>query len=952
MSVRSFYWKSGVAHRILVSFFFAALIPITILGFFSYKQVEEQLHVQLSTALHKNCKNYALGLLDRIANAESALKLLSINAKNQSGSTKQDSLGPDSHLAQPFQQWVFDGVQNNWVPLSGARNPAPILTDDDKLQIESGKTLLIASDTADFHGKTMWLALHQPGDRKENAILLAELKPDYLWEAENQEPNLLWVLDNTGRMLFSSDRDVAFAVDKAYLLRAASGQLAWHAGSASYLGAFWRLPVRSITASPDIIIVQAQPRELAFGAIAQFSAIYPPVIGLSVLIVAYLSLRLIAKNLRPLELLKTATQHVSKGDLAYRLDIKSRDEFEAVADSFNHMTRQLRSQFDILAAMAEIDRHILSSLDAEDIVETALTRLPGILNCDFIAIARIDPTTYRMSDIQARYEGQSLVCENDQTNLPLHAVLELLEFQTSVVETGLEGKYASLFQLFKLTGDWRFLLVPVIVNGGLASVIGLGYRNPHPLPQETLIAARNFGDRIAVALSNAAWEEKLYQQAHYDALTGLPNRLVLHDRLAQEIARAKRDGSQLAVIFADLDRFKNVNDSLGHATGDELLVKVSHLFTGCVRETDLVVRLGGDEFVVVITDLRTHINPMMLVTAVAEKILGALKQTLIIAGHPMSFTASLGIAVFPRDGDNVEDLLKNADAAMYHAKNQGRDNFRYYSSELNASALENIKLEHELRNAISNGEMLVYYQPKVDLSGDIVGAEALIRWQHTSLGMISPAKFIPIAEQSGLIVEIGEWVLEQTCLFIKSCIQGGVKPVRISVNLSVVEFKRPELVAKIAWILSKTGVDPQYIELELTESVAIGEAKTCIDRMNDLKGLGLKLSMDDFGTGFSSLSYLKELPLDVLKIDQAFMRQLETEKNSQAIVKAILALANGLGMETVAEGVETLSQLEFLKNNECGIFQGYLFSRPITNVDFMKLMVEKAIKRKMSDISD
>jgi diguanylate cyclase (GGDEF)-like protein len=418
---------------------------------------------------------------------------------------------------------------------------------------------------------------------------------------------------------------------------------------------------------------------------------------------------------------------------------------------------------------------------------------------------------------------------------------------------------------------------------------------------------------------------------------------VLNDRLSQELARVRRDETQFAVFFIDLDRFKNVNDSLGHAAGDDLLVQVSQIFVKSVRETDLVVRLSGDEFVIVITDLHQNANPMLIITAMAEKILNSLKQTLVVAGHPMTFTASIGVAVYPGDADNVQDLLKNADAALYHAKDQGRANFRFYSSELNATALENMQLEYDLRQAIGAGDLIVYYQPKVDSAGGVVGAEALLRWQHAELGMVSPAKFIPIAEQSGLIVEIGEWVLEQTCLFIRSCKEQGITPVRISVNLSMIEFNRPELVGKVVEILSRTGVEAKYIELELTESVAIGEAKTCISRMNDLKALGLKLSMDDFGTGFSSLSYLKELPLDVLKIDQSFIRQLGSETNSEAIVKAILALAGGLGMQTVAEGVENNSQVEFLTNHECSVFQGFLFHRPIPAHEFMKLLIEKAI---------
>ena len=363
-------------------------------------------------------------------------------------------------------------------------------------------------------------------------------------------------------------------------------------------------------------------------------------------------------------------------------------------------------------------------------------------------------------------------------------ILGLLEMQDGLIETSLNGKLSDFLQTFGDIGGWQFLVVPVVVDGTLASMICLGYKAANPIPPESRSAARNFGDRIAVALSNAAWEEKLYQQAHYDTLTGLPNRLVLNDRLAQEVARAKRDGSELAVCFIDLDRFKAVNDSLGHAAGDELLVQVARIFGNCVRETDLVVRIGGDEFVVVISDLHNHHNPMALVSAIAEKILASLNQTFVVAGHPMTFTASLGIAVFPRDANTIQDLLKNADAAMYHAKDEGRANFRFYSPELNAAALENIKLEQKLRGALARKELLVYYQPKVDLHRQIVGAEALIRWQHAELGLISPTQFIPIAEQTGLIVEIGQWVLEQACLWVKACQHQGLEPVCVSVNLS------------------------------------------------------------------------------------------------------------------------------------------------------------------------
>jgi EAL domain-containing protein (putative c-di-GMP-specific phosphodiesterase class I) len=298
--------------------------------------------------------------------------------------------------------------------------------------------------------------------------------------------------------------------------------------------------------------------------------------------------------------------------------------------------------------------------------------------------------------------------------------------------------------------------------------------------------------------------------------------------------------------------------------------------------------------------------------------------------------------MFPNDADNAQDLLKNADTAMYHAKSEGRDNFKFYAHKLNETALENITLEHELSKSIANNELIVYYQPKVDVTGHIVGAEALIRWQHPKLGMVSPGKFIPLAEQTGLIVEIGYWVFEQACHWVNFCHTKSAGHFRVSVNLSAIQFKHPDLVTNIAAIMAKTGVNPKCIELELTESVTIGNTENSILRMNQLKELGLTLAMDDFGTGFSSLSYLKKLPLDVLKIDQSFVRPLESESKSQAIAQAIITLASGLNMDVIAEGVETKAQLDLLKQHNCHLFQGFLFSRPIPPEEFLPLLLSNS----------
>ena len=931
-----------VVRRITVSFILAALIPIGIVGFLSFQQVRELFRDQSSNAMQQNCKDYATSLIDRLNLAESTLRLVGGQVEISSGGYRLIDLDKRHNLINHFAGLAVIAPNGTKTELLKGYGQIPEISDRKLQVIGLDKPHIKTVTGLGAELSQLWIAINLVENHPESGVLLGKIKADYLWDRDSIRSNDIWVINNDGQLLFASISEFNLPPEaKAQIFKTNSGRFVTNEGGQPYLGAYWKIPMKGMFYASDFIVVLAQPESLAFESIQQFVSIYPPLIVLAILVVAFFITRLIVKYLSPLGQLKAATLKIADGDFHTQVNVNSHDEFEALADSFNEMTRRLRGQFEIMATMAEIDRHILSSLNADDIVETALNRLPTILFCDLISIAKVDPETYRVSNIHTRRGGQAIETTAEPLKLGLQDILDLLASQDSVIEIeSARGKFSAYLQVLGNLVNWRYLIVPIVVNGTLSSMICAGYKASKPIPPEALSAARNFGDRIAVALSNAAWEEKLYQQAHYDALTGLPNRLVLNDRLAQELVRARRDKNQVAVIFIDLDRFKNINDSLGHSAGDELLVQVSQAFVNCVRETDLVVRLGGDEFVMVLPELNSNASPVALVTSIAEKILSSLRKTYIVAGQPMTFTASLGIAMFPGDADTSQDLLKNADAAMYHAKGLGRANFQFYSSELNATALENIKLEHELRNAISKEELVVHYQPKVNLSGKIVGAEALVRWQHKELGMVSPATFIPIAEQSGFIVDIGEWVLAQACLLINSIIAQNLEPIRVSINLSAIEFKRADLVERVAEIISRTCVDPKYIELELTESVAIGEAAACIQRMNELKGLGLMLAMDDFGTGFSSLSYLKELPLDVLKIDQSFMRQLESQSDSQAIVRAILALAHGLGMEAIAEGVETKAQLEFLEQHQCSVFQGYFFSRPVSRDAFLKLLVK------------
>jgi diguanylate cyclase (GGDEF)-like protein/PAS domain S-box-containing protein len=426
-------------------------------------------------------------------------------------------------------------------------------------------------------------------------------------------------------------------------------------------------------------------------------------------------------------------------------------------------------------------------------------------------------------------------------------------------------------------------------------------------------------------------ERKLYQarieqQANYDTLTGLANRSLLQDRLEQALLTATSYNSRLAVAFVDLDRFKFINDSLGHHIGDELLKAMADRLESCVRECDTVARLGGDEFVVLLTGQTAPDQ----VRAVVERMLSVVSQPWIIEQGEFNISCSIGVALFPNDGRDAQTLLKHADSAMYRAKESGRNNFQFFTRELNTLMTERLELESKLRRALERDQFLLHYQPRVELcSGRIIGAEALIRWKLPEHGIVAPGRFIPLAEETGLIVPIGKWVLKQACAQNKAWQDTGLEPIVVSVNVSARQFRQDNLVRTIAEVLEETGLDARYLEIELTESMVMHDAAQFVAMLGEIKRLGVQISVDDFGTGYSSLSYLKRFPVDRLKVDRSFVEHLGTDADDATIVRAIITLGHNLNLKVVAEGVEHEEQVNFLRMNQCDEAQGFIFCRPI-----------------------
>ena len=420
-------------------------------------------------------------------------------------------------------------------------------------------------------------------------------------------------------------------------------------------------------------------------------------------------------------------------------------------------------------------------------------------------------------------------------------------------------------------------------------------------------------------------EERLKFLAHHDSLTELPNRLLCYDRLRQAMARTRRSGQLVAVLFIDLDRFKNVNDSLGHEVGDLLLREVSQRLSYWVRESDTVARLGGDEFVIILE----QIDDARYAAVVAQKLIGVLSQPIMAGGHELYITISIGITLFPTDGTDVDGLMKCADVAMYSAKEDGRNNYKFYTPDMNSRTREILQMEGELRRALEHEQFMLYYQPQFDLaSGDLVGMEALLRWQHPIKGVVPPDQFISLAEDNGLIVPLGEWVIYAACRQNKAWQDRGVTPFRVAVNISPRQFRFSNLASVVGQALEHSGLEPRWLELEITESMIIGNVDSAIRTMEELNAMGVRLAIDDFGTGYSSLGHLKHFPITRLKIDKSFIKGITENPNDEAIATAIIALGHSMSLEVIAEGVETDGHLRLLRELGCEQGQGYLFSRP------------------------
>lgn len=916
MRLDSTFLSSKLARRILAMFAISALVPVLMLAALYRFQGSTLLLEQAYTKLGASSAIYGSVLYDRLLLADDALRNAAAELRR--------GLPVDSGASQSTTPFGDLSVSHALSDMASGFT----LTGAQQAHIRSGHSALVTGQAANSQTRVFMVRAVDP-QRPEKGLVTAQLRPEYLWVKRDAVPYLteLCVFDQNGQRL-SCSGSLSLSTLAGLLVQSGqgtSGGLEWEENDTQYVGHFHEVFLDAKFRVPRWVVVAVQRRTDALDALATFETVFWASLVVSALLAALLSVSQIRRVTVPLGKLISGTSRLSERDFSTKVEIASNDEFETLARSFNMMTTRLGRQFDVMKTLSSIDQAILRTLEVDRIIEEILLSLRELFDIECAGILAMDsdnPARLRLYSI-SRDRNRGMVKQVHSTANADDLLLasaegywtdaEKVEWQTSCCK----GNSAASC----------FFNLPITSRTGYGGMVMLGFASRLDLEQEEILNIRDFADRIGVALTSAARDEQLFRQARYDGLTGLPNRFLLIERLKSEISQSLRRGTQTAVIYIDLDRFKQVNDSLGHAAGDQLLQEAADRLRHCVRESDTLARVGGDEFAIIVGGL----DDGKSASAVADHVLDAMEKPFPILGVENFVGASIGIAVYPQDGANSGELLRNADTAMYRAKSVGRSTSVFFESNMNAEVVRIAKLDRELRRAISERQLLLHYQPQFDLeTGAICAVEALLRWEHPERGVLMPGSFIDFAEDSGLIIALGHFVLEEACRQLMCWRASGIDIGHISINVSGRQFRQRGFAQSVHDVLEQAGIPGNSIAMEITENVLIEDLDQVIESLNQLRSHGIRIELDDFGTGYSSMSYLERLPVDMLKIDRSFVATIDAAGRGGVIAKLVLDMARSLNMGVVAEGMETRAQLDFMRKHNCDLGQGFLFCEPLS----------------------
>jgi diguanylate cyclase (GGDEF)-like protein len=933
MKIDTTFMRGKVARRIAALFVLSAFLPMLVMAVLTFSQVRGIITEQAHSRLIATSKDFAMVVDQRLVLAQGDLSRIALSMRNGGSAPGSQAL---ENLKGFFSGLTVIGPGVRSTLIIGNALAWPKIGESERAHLAKGESVLIVQ--SDSGASPRILLLHMiEADKPDNFALVAELDPAQVWGDEEDFPYMtgLCMFADSGVMLFCSRPELQ--TESAMLARKiadASPDSRVQIGEESMIVGQWQLFLKPKFYAPYWTAIAVQPMELALRPVDKFSRIFIAVIVLTMLLAALLSVSQIRRTMGPLEKLINGTRRVADEDFDHRVDVAGDDEFGDMATSFNNMAERLGSQLGTLKVLSNIDQVILSKTDIDPVFSIVLARIRKLTSANFAGVVVLDKPVEGEARIYFLQSGHEPSMEVSRIRVNAE---RLQEFDGRDKGFWLDDSESLQHYIpqpgFQIAG--RLFVLPIITEGSLSAFICLEFKNTEDLPPHMLIHLRDLGDRIGVAMSAVARDEKLIYQARHDDLTGLPNRLLFKEQLSSAISFAQREGHIMALLFVDLDRFKNINDTLGHSAGDELLKEAAQRLHRCNRGGDTIARLGGDEFAIILPS----IPGIRGAATVAEHILQTFLQPFVVAGQNNYISASIGIAISPIDGNDSDDLLRKADTAMYRAKDLGRGRFAYFEEQMNVEAIERMNLEHDMHQGLLRKEFVLYYQPKLDLrTGQIVGAEALLRWNHPTRGLVSPGVFISIAEEIGLIGEIGKNVIWDACTQLAAWRTAGVHAPRIAVNVSVRQFRRGDLIQIITKALQATSTLPSELEIEVTESLFLDETSDATAVLNELRKMGLKVAIDDFGTGYSSMSYLRQLPIDSMKIDKSFIDDIVNDHTAGAIAQLIITLAHTLQKSVIAEGVETIEQLNLLRKWQCDIIQGYYFSKPLPPERFVEFM--------------
>ena len=918
--------KRGVGRRILGLFMLAGVLPVVFTAGLAYHEIGRGLELDVGRTLRGHAKDYGLDLMARLQRASAAADEIALIVERDG----PRSLQQHGYLIDGVDAlWTVDGKQVDEQFLGDPTRVVPLA---DMATLPEGPATPDLVTGIDAGADSLVFVRRLYAGSPDERVLAIKPAAEQVWGRNDYLPYStdICVFTVGGAVLHCS---TAMAAGLHAELTSAPARLSqalveWRGGEATHLAAAWQLFMAGEFNAPALDIVASQPSSYALRSRADFTHVFIPALALVIVLIGLLSFNMIGQSLVPLQRLTVAARQVASGNLLSRVRIRSNDEFETLGEAFNNMTSRLERQISTLEAMSGIDRLILSGANFEQVSEAVVRHLINLSGCKAAGvIARDNDTPHWAKMISA--------CNDEFVHERMPLPMELghnwcQPRQVSVAEISPSvAPYKARFLGYNVS---HVVLIPVVLDDDLKGILLLGTSSQFNMERDNMKRCVDLAGRFAVALASAEREEALYRQAHYDELTGLPNRQLLKDRLEQQIVQARREDQVGALLYLDLDRFKEINDIHGHSVGDVVLTQAAERITSEIRESDTVARLGGDEFVVVMP----HVHSERQLRLTASRLLERLNESFSVWDNDHFVSASIGIVMFPDDGDSVETLLKNADAAMYRAKEAGRARFEFFSQKLNAESRRKIELERELRSAYANNDLQVYYQPQFDtVTGVINGAEALLRWEHAERGFISPAEFVPLAEDTDLIVDIGRWVIERTCQDLRKILDMGLHPGSVSINVSTRQLSEGRFISDVLEPLQRFGIHPGYLQLEVTETAVAHNRDRAISLLEALRKEGVRVAIDDFGTGYSSLSYLQQMPFDVIKIDQSFVSRIGAGDPSDNICRTIIKMAHELGKKSIAEGVETREQVEFLRKNDCDLVQGFFYAEPLPKEEFL-----------------